>query len=393
MINDNGISTMAKPKLFVVHGMGPDAVGLIGRITAPIAQVRGNILDLRQDVLHGLFTIYMVVDLTDSSVEFDAFATIVQEITDDTGLKITVDRYTPVPRNPEKKNVLIICVGMDKPGIIAASSRMLGQYQANIEFAQSIGREGIFLMELLTDVSGVAIPVENLKRTIQQNMQQLNIQTGFQDEHVFIKRPRLILFHITSSFIKGETFREILRQTGITPQEIAALYSPANPMTALQQAAARLDGLPLDVLNCLLTGIRPTAGSTELVQTLKIMGYKIALASTACSFFTDHIQKQLDLDYVYGTCHEVDDDTRTLVGELSTERLGGHALDMVLSHLTAVEKVGRDDVTVITDEGCDETPGIRVEVNLEVLLDCVNKRVMSRDNLIGVLGSFGIPRL
>lgn len=382
---------MARQKLFVVHGMGPDAVGLIGRITSPIAQVRGNILDLRQDVLHGLFTIYMVVDLADSSVEYDAFATIIQEITDDTGLKITVDRYAPVPRNPEKKNLLIICVGMDKPGIIATSSKMLGQYQANIEFAQSIGREGVFLMELLTDVSNVAIPVENLKRTIRENMQQLSIQTGFQDEQVFIKRPRLILFHIGSSFIGRDTFQEILRQTGITPQEIASLYSPTNSLAALQQAAARLDGLPLDVLNCLLSGIRPSAGSTELVQTLKIMGYKIALASTACSFFTDHIQKQLDLDYAFGTCHEVDDDTRTLVGELSSERLDGHALDTVLTRLTGAEKVSRDDVTIITDEGCEATPGIRVEFNLEVLLDCMNKRVMSRDNLVGLLGSFGIP--
>jgi len=371
--------------------MGPDAVGLIGRITSPIAQVRGNVLDLRQDVLHGLFTIYMVVDLADSSVEYDAFATIVQEIADDTGLKITVDRYTPVPRNPEKRNLLVICVGMDKPGIIAASSKMLGQYNANIEFAQSIGREGIFLMELLTDVSGVAIPVENLQRTIRENMQQLGILTEFQDEHVFIRRPRLIVFHIASSFIRGETFREILQQTAVSPAEIASLYATASPLTALQQAAARLDGLPLDVMHRLLSGVHPTAGSTELVQTLKVMGYRIALASTACSLFTDQIRRQLDLDYAYGTELEVDDDSRTLVGELSTEPLGGHGIEPVLAHLTATEKLDRADMTVISDEGCAGTPGIRVEVNLEVLLDCVNKRVMSRDNLIGVLGSFGIP--
>jgi hypothetical protein len=73
--------------------------------------------------------------------------------------------------------------------------------------------------------------------------------------------------------------------------------------------------------------------------------------------------------------------------------LGGHDPDGVLVHLTAAENLGREDIAVITDEGCEETPGIHVDVNLEILLDCFNKRTMSRENLIGLLGSLGTPRL
>ena len=138
---------MTQQRLFVVHGMGSDAVGLVGRITAPIAQAKGNIQDLRQDVLHGLFTIYMVVDLTRSRLEPEGFLRMIDEISEDTGLRITAQRYSPVPRRPEKQNLLMILVGIDKPGIIATSSALLGKYNANIEFAQTIAREGIFLME------------------------------------------------------------------------------------------------------------------------------------------------------------------------------------------------------------------------------------------------------
>ncbi|MEJ2053763.1 MAG: ACT domain-containing protein, partial [Calditrichaceae bacterium] len=64
---------MSRQRLYIVHGMGNDAVGLVGGITEPIASAGGNIVDLRQDVLHGLFTIYLVVDLTDCEIRIDAF--------------------------------------------------------------------------------------------------------------------------------------------------------------------------------------------------------------------------------------------------------------------------------------------------------------------------------
>lgn len=383
---------MAKQRLYIVHGMGPDAVGLVSRIASPIAQANGNIIDLRQDVLHGLFTIYMVVDLSASSLELDAFDEILQEIRDDTGLQITADHFTPVARTPEKKNLLIICVGRDQTGIIAASSKMLGQYNANIEFARTVGREGVFLMELLTDVSHAVIPLENLKKTVRDHMAQLNIWTGFQDEHVFLKGKRLVLFQVVSSFIPDGAMQEILLQTGISQQDLAAAYPAGDIATCLRHFATRLDGIPLDVMNRVLSGVTPTAGSTELIQTLKVMGYKVVLASTACGFLTEHLKKLLDIDHAYGTGLKVDDDDRSIVGELATDRMGGYPLPAVLGHLTTTERVPADDVTIIADDERLEPVGIRIELNLEVLLDCVNKRVLSRDQLLGLLGSFGIPR-
>jgi phosphoserine phosphatase len=382
---------MEKQQLYVVHGMGNDAVGLVGQITAAIARAGGNIVDLRQDVLHGLFTIYMVVDLADRDLGPNGFQSMIAEIAEETNLAITVDRYTPVPRGPQKKNVLMICIGRDKPGIIAASSEMLGKYNANIEFSQTIGREGVFLMELLTDVSHVSIPVENLKRTISSNMEALNIKTVFQDEHVFIKRKRVVLFHLTGSFLSPATLDEILNQTGITSEQVSSCYSRNAPMESLRKALSMLDGLPLDVLNTVMAGIAPTPGSMELIQTLKVMGYRIALVSTGLNCFTENLRQKLDIDYAYGMHHEVDDDERTLIGELVADEPGSHDIDAVLTHLAGVEHVDREDITTITDEGCRETLGIRLEFDLEVLLECFNQHAMSSENMLGLLGSFGIP--
>ena len=201
---------MATQRLYVVHGMGSDAVGLVGQITAPIARARGNILDLRQDVLHGLFTIYLVVDLTGSQLTAKKLQTLIDQIGAQTGLQLTASPYRPVARRPERKNLLMICIGRDKPGIIASSAEMLGKYNANIELAQTIGREGIFVMELITDVSHCTLPLTNLQQTIQKKMAALNIRTIFQEEHVFSKRARVLLFQMTGSFIARATRDEIL---------------------------------------------------------------------------------------------------------------------------------------------------------------------------------------
>ena len=107
----------------------------------------------------------------------------------------------------------------------------------------------------------------------------------------------------------------------------------------------------------------------------------------------DHVGGRLDLDYAYGVRHQVDDDARTIGDELLTDEPGSHDIDTVLSHLTELECVEREDITIITDEGSAETPGIRLDFNLEILLNCFNQHVMSTENMIGLLGSFGVPDL
>lgn len=382
---------MAESQCHIVHGIGPDTVGLVGRITAPIAGARGNIIDLRQDVLHGLFTIYLVVDWSGSNLSLETLQAMVSEIGEETGLRLTVEPYTPVPRSADKQNLLMILIGKDKPGIIATSSEMLGKYNANIELAKTIGREGVFLMELLTDISHASIPTDNLKRTLSKNMKALNIKTVFQDEHVFNKRKRVILFNISSSFMDAATRNEIMEQTEIAPHELCEVVSSEAGIESLKNVADFLEGVPLTVIDEALKSVTPTTGSLELIQTLKTMGYKIGLVSTGLSFFTDHLQGLLDIDYTFGIRQAVDHDARTMVGELAADEPDSHDIDSVISQVTAREQIDQEDITMITDEGCPQTPGIRLDFQLNVLLDLFNQRAVSKRNLIGLLGGFGIP--
>jgi phosphoserine phosphatase len=123
------------------------------------------------------------------------------------------------------------------------------------------------------------------------------------------------------------------------------------------------------------------------------MGYKIALASNGFAPFTEMLKDRLGIDYAYGYPLPIDDDSKCIVGEIPPQDLVGADLETLIGEITAAEGIDRADVAVISDEGLAETPGIRLELNLGQILDYYNKKIISRDALLGLMGSFGIPQL
>jgi ACT domain-containing protein len=380
---------MSKKRLYIVHGMGPDAVGLVGHITTPIGKAGGNILDQRQDVLHGLFTIFLVVDLADSGWHVDELTALVKTLSEETGLSLRVDPYHPVPRSPDKKNLLMILVGHDKPGIISSISATLGKYRANIEFSKTIAREGIFLMELLTDTSNCSLPMSNLMALVDKQMQELSIQALYQTEDVFNKKRRVILFDYGTSLMPRAIRREILEHTGIDPATLAATYAAASPRESVTRAAALLEGFPLDVLTAVIKATHATPDTMELCQTLKVMGYKLALSSPACSLLTGHVKETLGFDHCFGVDFEADDDARSFTGQIAPEQWTSRTTDRTRQLLEAREQVAPEDITVLSDAGLFATPGLELEWDLERILNLYNDHIVDKDKLLGLLGSFG----
>ena len=378
-------------KLYIIFGTGADSVGLVQKITTPISAVQGNIIDLRQDVLHGLFTVFLVVDLSAASVSVEEVQALVSGISEETGLDLRMDRYQPVARSAEKRNMLMILLGRDRPGIIAAVAEILKTYNINIEFSDMVAREGIFLMELMVDIHHCAIPLENLMEVLREKMGSLGINTLFQSEDVFNKKKRILLFEIRSSFIDSDTLADVLQLTGIPGTEFDKIY-PNKDVAVLQSAARCLENLPVEVASNIARAVEVTAETMELIQTLKIMGYKIALATRSFTCLSEVLKEKLAIDHCFGVPLVENDDAMTLTGELEDTALQALETEGIIKQLVAQEAVAREDITIITDEAEGETPrGLRIRLNMKVLLDYYNQRILSREALIGLLGSFGIP--
>jgi phosphoserine phosphatase len=384
---------MEKQKLFIVYGTGTDAVGLVGKITTTISKVNGNIVDLRQDVMHGLFTIFLVVDLSEASVKLEDFKAIIQSISEETDLKLFIDKYSPVARSAEKKNLLLILLGYDKPGIIAEISETLGSYNVNIEFSQMVAREDIFLMELHTDISHSSLPVKNLENELRKHMSAMGISTLFQTEEVFNKKKRIILFDIRDSFICKELILEVMKQTGIKTSSMS--FYAGDVLTAVEKAANHLEGLPSEVIEKLSACFSETPNTMELLQTLKVMGYKIGLITPAVSIFSEKIKPELGLDYVFDVKLVVNDDDKTITGTSSKQKPLIMDRKKIVQEIIESEGVSHEDIILLSDEDkkLEQTPGIRFGFDMKLILEYYNQHIISRENMIGILGSFGMPSL
>ncbi|KUG02871.1 act domain-containing protein [hydrocarbon metagenome] len=61
---------MEEGKRAIITVLGHDRVGIIYGISGVLANNNVNILDISQTILQGFFTMVMVVDVSDSQVEF-----------------------------------------------------------------------------------------------------------------------------------------------------------------------------------------------------------------------------------------------------------------------------------------------------------------------------------
>ncbi len=72
--------------------IGPDRVGIIASVSALLASMEVNILDLSQTIMDGIFTMTVLVDTSASKLSFDGIRTALISKGEDEGLSIRIQR-------------------------------------------------------------------------------------------------------------------------------------------------------------------------------------------------------------------------------------------------------------------------------------------------------------
>ncbi|WP_054695699.1 ACT domain-containing protein [Syntrophomonas palmitatica] len=81
---------MEDGKRVIITVLGYDKIGIIANISAILANTRSNILDISQTILQGFFTMVMVVDMTDSTVDVAELRRLLTEKGQEMEMEITV---------------------------------------------------------------------------------------------------------------------------------------------------------------------------------------------------------------------------------------------------------------------------------------------------------------
>jgi phosphoserine phosphatase len=114
-----------------------------------------------------------------------------------------------------------------------------------------------------------------------------------------------------------------------------------------------LKGLPERSLKTVLETIPLAEGAERLISTLKMLGYKTAILSGGFTFFGEHLQSRLGIDYVFANELEIKDGAVT--GNVVGDIVDGKQKAQLLEAIASTENISLDQVVAVGD-GANDLP-------------------------------------
>jgi len=197
---------------------------------------------------------------------------------------------------------------------------------------------------------------EKLKEiTIQTQTDICIIPTEFIKEDI-----KLAVFDMDSTLVQCECIDELAKRHGIGEQVSAITASAMRGEIDFNESFSRrmalLNGLSEEVLQDIADKLPLTEGVQYMMKSLKKLGFKTALFSGGFYFFANHLQKLLDIDYVYANNLEIVDGEVT--GRVTGEVVNGEKKKEKL--ISVAKELGlKNSQVVAVGDGANDLPMIK----------------------------------
>ncbi|AGK60364.1 phosphoserine phosphatase [Archaeoglobus sulfaticallidus PM70-1] len=370
-------------ELIAISVYGLDRKGIVKNISGVLAENNVNIVDIEQSVLQGVFTMFLIADVSRCRIDLDELITQLKESGREVGVNVDVSPF----KRPEtkKKNLYIVTVlGEDKVGIVHRISSFFYEMGINIERTNLTARDKLIAIDFVVDLDD-----EGAKKKIKEFIEGIGMDVvirPYREE----KSKRLIVFDMDSTIVDAEIIDELAKVAGVE-EEVKRLTAKAMEgeldfKSALKERVKLLKGLPVEVLEKIYNEIKLTDGAKELIKSLKESGYVVAVVSGGFSYFTDRLKEELGLDYAFGNELEIEN------GRL-TGRLKGRIIDAVekariIEEIAKKEGIAKENIVAVGDGANDkimiENAGLGIAFNAKKALKEVADGSISKENLIGI---------
>jgi phosphoserine phosphatase len=382
--------------LFVVTVLGRDREGLVSGLTNLLAEKNINIVDIEQSVIHGLFSMFMLVDVSKTKTTPAAVGRELSVYAKKHRIAATFSPYAEYADGDcgGEKNILKITLfGLDRPGIVAAVAKSLFSASLNIERIKMIARGELLAMELYADAKSV--PLNRVRKLMDEAGSKIGVDVIVQPEDAARFRKRLVVFDMDGTIVDQEIIDELAKAAGVGAQvsEITAkgMRGEMDFEESLRRRVAMLRGLPEPVLRKIRSELRLTPGTEELIAALKGMGYKVALISGGFTYFTDALKERLGFDYAFGNDLVIKDGK--VAGEVRGEIIDSKKKASIMTDLARKENISREDIVAVGDGANDsimlQNAGLGIAFNAKDVLKKVADGSITKNNMKGLLFCLG----
>ena len=397
-----------KGKIISLSAIGLDSPGLVSKITTKVLEQKGNIIDVEEICRRGLFSIFLIIDFSESDEPMEKITDALSRIGDETELKVVLGIYQEdqIAYSGEKENHVVTVLGEDKPGIIAAVSTFFHQHHINIESCKMIARGKFFSMEMAINTSRMRMDptmshgeaVEKMKLALKKLCSTLNQSVVIQSENVFNRGKKLIVFDVESSLLQESSLRDFLKRiqgrANAVEGEVKIRNGGEDRLQSLVENARILRGMPVAELETFSENLQLNPGALELIGTLKTMGFKIALLSSGFSFLMKRVFEKAGVDYAFSNSLKADE-KGLITGELQEPIITDETKSEILDFIMSVENLKPDQVIAVGD-GSTRSHFIK-NVGLSIAFKPEDRSVatdgiLSTDRISNILYCLGIPK-
>ncbi len=380
---------------------GPDHPGITSSLLEIIDELNHSILDMGQAVTHGLLSLSILIDTTVTQAEEDGLLKELLFVSTKKGLNLT---YQEIPTEGASslytngEQFILNCVTTDSLGVgfIKDLAHKLADYNINILRIDNMTPGNFKTLEIST-VIPVDLDFSAVKKDLIDISNRHQVDMAFLKDNVFRRSKRLIVFDMDSTLIQTEVIDEMADACGAGDKvrEITerAMNGELNFDESLNERVALLKGLTTEKMQTILENLPLTPGTEEFIQTVKNLGYKVALISGGFTFFAEALKEKLGLDYAFANELKIID--KKLTGEVVGQIINGEQKAFLLKVIAQQEKISLEQVVAIGDGANDlhmlSAAGLGIAFHAKDIVRQKAQNHMSHGPMTSILYFLGIP--
>ena len=352
-------------ELVMLNLSGEDKPGLTASITELLGDFEIDILDIGQAVIHNNLSLGMLINMPGGS------NSLLKEILFRAHeLGITV-KFSPVENasydqwvqlQGQPRFILTLLARNIKANYIAAVTNVIANNGLNIDsIARLSGRvplqhqDKYFKACVEFSLKGQPPDVMKFRSQLMAVSSELDIDIAVQEDTIFRRHRRLVAFDMDSTLITTEVIDElaVLANVGEQVSKIteSAMRGELDFKESLIKRVALLKGLSESSLQTVANNLPLTEGVEHLFATLNSLGYKTAILSGGFTYFADHLQNLLGINYVYANTLEIVDGV--LTGKVVGEIVDAARKAELISDLARQENISMEQVIAVGDGAND----------------------------------------